>query len=352
MIIYWTMFLLSALASVSPYRLDRTSRTLMLILLAITLAMIIGLRDHVGHDWNNYMVIYRKAQADTFYYVVTSVEPGYALFNWASSRIGWGIYGVNAACAVIFVAGMFPFLARQPNFWRTLAIATPVLIIGIAMGATRQATAIGLLMLAFNAFEDKKLFRYLAFVGLAVTFHRSSAVFFLPVFFMHGRLRIWPLVIAGLVFFVVSVFVLRDAVDYYQTSYIGSGIEAGGALPRTALNALAAVLFFISRKRWAQLYDDVPLYTIMSGVILLMAPAVLFAPAATDRMSMYLLPIQLAIFSRMPEVVPRNMRTPVIVALLAGFAVLLAIWLFFSPFAQISWVPYRNYIWTGGTEAL
>jgi hypothetical protein len=351
MILYWTMFLLPAMASMSPYRLDRLSRAVVMALLGVALTTVIGLRDHVGHDWNNYMKMFERAAGSDFYYVISSVEPGYAFLNWASSRLGFGIYGVNAACAAIMVFGLFRFLDRQPNFWRTLAIATPVLLIGIAMGATRQATAIGFLMLAFNAFQDRKVLRYLAFVGLAVLFHRSSAVFLLPAWFIHGQLRIWPLVLGGLVFFGASLF-LRDAATYYQTSYVGTDIQASGALPRAALNILAAGIFFFYRRKWMERYDDGPLYTIMAGVILLMAPAVLFAAAATDRMSMYLLPIQLAIFARLPNLVPLQFRTPVMLAVFAGFSILMGVWLFFSPFAQISWVPYENLLWTGGKAGL
>ena len=67
---------------------------------------------------------------------------------------------------------------------------------------------------------------------------------------------------------------------------------------------------------------------------------------------MYLLPIQVAIFARLPNLVPPQFRTPVILAVFAGFTVLLAVWLFFSPFAQVSWVPYENLLWTGGKAGL
>ena len=108
MILYWTMFLLPVMASLSPYRLDRLSRAVMMVLLGVVLTAVIGLRDHVGHDWNNYMNMFERADASDFFYVVTSVEPGYAFLNWASSRLGTGIYGVNAVCAAILVFGQRP----------------------------------------------------------------------------------------------------------------------------------------------------------------------------------------------------------------------------------------------------
>ena len=75
MILYWTMFLLPMMASISPYRLDRLSRAVVLTLLGAVLVVIIGLRDHVGHDWNNYLLMFYRADAQDFYAVLTSVEP-------------------------------------------------------------------------------------------------------------------------------------------------------------------------------------------------------------------------------------------------------------------------------------
>ncbi len=344
--VYWFMFLTPALTSISPYRVDRVSRFIILGLTALVLIMLIGLRDHVGHDWSNYLKMFYRDEARDFVGAATSVEPAYALLNWLSSRLGWEVYGTNFVCAVILVGGLFAFCRQQPNFWRTLAMSVPVMIIGIGMGATRQATAIGLLMFAFNAFADRKLIRYLIFVTLAVLFHRTAAVFFLPAWFIHNRFSILPLVIGGLTFFVVSNFFLKDAMSYYSDSYVGADIVASGALPRIAMNVAAAGAFFYFRRRWNELYDDGHLYTLMSGVTILMSLAVFQAPAATDRMSMYLLPVQVAIFSRLPELFDRSRRTPITLAVFGLYTGVLFVWLNFSYFAKTSWLPYHNLLWS------
>lgn len=343
--VYWFMFLVPALTSISPYRVDRISRLFILSLTWVALVLLIGLREHVGHDWNNYLKMFYRDEARDFVDAVQAVEPAYALLNWASSRLGWQVYGVNFVCAVVMVSGLFAFCRRQPNFWRTLALSIPVMIIGIGMGATRQATAIGLLMFAFNAFVDRKLVRYLFFVTVAVLFHRTAAVFFLPAWFIHNRFSVLPLVLGGLVFFVVSNYLLKDAMSYYSDSYIGADIVASGALPRIAMNVAAAGAFFYFRRRWNELYDDGLLFTLMSGVTILMSLAVFNSPAATDRMSMYLLPIQVAIFSRLPELFDRSRRTAITLAVFGLYASVLLVWLNFSYFAQTSWVPYHNLLW-------
>ena len=346
MVIYWLMFLLPALASTSPYRLDRTSRVLAMALIGIIVWMLVGLRDHVGHDWNNYLNIFYRSESNDFVDSVLETEPGYSLFNWLSSQLGWGIWGVNAFCSVITTWGLFAFCARQPNFWRTLALAVPVLIIGVTMGATRQGVAVGFLMLAYNAFQDKKLFRYLALVVLAVLFHRTAAIFLLPAWFIHGRLRMWPLIIGGAAFFLIGIFFLKEAVPYYQNSYVENDIVSSGALPRTALNVAAAATFLTFRKTWSEKFEDGNFYTLMAGIILLMSGAVFFAPTAADRMSMYLLPIQVAIFARLPDVVSPRLRTQAAIAVIVAYGAVLFTWLNFSFFAQASWIPYGNVIWS------
>lgn len=348
MLLYWSMFLIPLMASISQVRLERGSRRVILGLLGLLMIIIIGLRDHVGHDWNNYLRIFERFEAGTFDEVMTSAEPGYALVNWICSRMGWGIFGVNVICSTIFVVGLFAFAQRQPNFWRVLALATPVLIIVVSMAATRQAVAIGLLMLAFNAFNDRRLIRFLLFVALALLFHRTAVVFVLLAWFIYGRLSIWALVVGGLIFFVAGTFVLQDAMPYYQTNYVDAGIEAAGAIPRTLLNVVAAIAFLLFRRQWMARYDDGALYTLLAGAILVMAPAVFIQPVAVDRMGMYLIPAQIAIFARIPDLLPRNLRTPAVIATFVVFALVMGIWLNFSFFAQQSWLPYDNFIWSGG----
>lgn len=346
MLIYWTLFLIPAMAAASPYRLDMASRRIMMILTGVVLFVLIGLRDHVGQDWNNYLRIYDRILDLDLLGVLTEAEPGYALFNYVSNIFGWGIHGVNAMCAIIFVVGLITFCRRQPNFWLTLCLAMPVLVIGVSMAGTRQATAIGFLMLAFCAFQDKKLFRFIAFIILGVLFHRSVAAFLLFAFFFDGRLRLWPLIIAGLAFFLLGVFVLRDAVSYYQDSYVDSDIVATGALPRIALSLLAAGAFLYYRKRWQAWFDDSALFTLAALTILVMTLGVFNALAATDRMLMYLLPIQVAIFARLPLFMRTHQgRRQMAIGVFAIYLAVLFVWLNFSAFAQASWVPYGNVLW-------
>lgn len=81
-------------------------------------------------------------------------------------------------CAAIFVIGLAKFALRQPNPWLVL-IAVPYLIIVVAMGYTRQAAAIGLVMWGLATFDRGRVRQFAVAVLAAVTFH-FTAIAMLP----------------------------------------------------------------------------------------------------------------------------------------------------------------------------
>lgn len=343
MFFYFAMLLVPALTSLAPYRLDPGSRRVVYALTGALMIFIVGFREHIGFDWNNYLRIFYATESKSLSEAVLSTEPGYSLINWICAQMGWQIYGVNFFCSIISVTGLIAFLRRQPSFWRALALTMPVLIIGVCMSATRQACAIGFLMLAFNAFQDKKLIRYVVLVTLAVTFHRSSFVFLLLVPFMNERFKIWHLALAGAAFFLISIFLTRDSLTYYQGSYVNSEIVSSGALPRVGMNVLAGVLFFIFRKKWIEEYDDGNFFTLACGLMIMMAVGVFNAQTAVDRMEMYLIPVQCAVMARIPQFFkPGIIRTQIIIGIFGLYAAILAVWLAYSPFTKLTWIPYQN----------
>lgn len=346
MFIYWMLFLVPALASMSPARLDRRSQLIMMVIAGVVLSVIVGLRDGIGRDWRNYIRVAEAVLYDPFWRSMFQTEPAYGMLAWISDRLGWSNYGANYVCGLILTVGLLAFCRRQPSPWRTLALAMPVLVIGIGMSGIRQATAIGFLMLAMNAFVDGKLRSYILWVLVAVTFHQTSAAFLPLAWFMRGRVTALPVIVAGGIFVLLSIFVLKDSVSYYTDSYIVVSPEANGALPRVAMNVAASIIFYFFRKQWAERYPDYTLFSILALIGVPMAAAVFAAPVASDRMSMYLIPFQIAVFSRLPELLRnRNERQAAVVGVLALYGATLGIWLFLSPQAEIAWIPYNNVLW-------
>jgi hypothetical protein len=64
-------------------------------------------------------------------------------------------------------------------------------------------------------------------------------------------------------------------------------------------------------------------------------------------MGLYLLPYQIAVVSRLPDVFERSKyRLPVILIVIGAYTIQYYTWLNFSSMALQCWVPYRNYFWS------
>lgn len=149
--IYTLMYLIPALLVL----LRIESKKILLLLVALY-TLIIGFRHQVGGDWENYLIIYNQAGVLGFFEFLSFTEPGYALVNWISYKIGGGIYLVNLVCGALFMYGLWKFCSREPNPILAFLIAVPYLVIVVAMGYTRQSVAIGLVLLAMYFFFEKK----------------------------------------------------------------------------------------------------------------------------------------------------------------------------------------------------
>ncbi len=69
-----------------------------------------------------------------------------------------------------------------------------------------------------------------------------------------------------------------------------------------------------------------------------------FATTAVDRIALYLTPLQVVVYSRLPYLMRRKFsQQSVVVALITGYGVVLYIWLNFASHAKY-WLPYRNLI--------
>jgi hypothetical protein len=341
-LLYWILFTAPIAGGLPRRSPDPLLRNLVVALVFAALVVVIGWRDQIGCDWDTYLNHYYNLSAQPLGQALARVDPGYALVNWIAGRTGLGMHGVNAICGAIFSVGLIAFVRRQPLPWLALAVAVPYLTIVVAMGYTRQATAIGLLMLALNAFVDRKVGRYLLLVALAVTFHKTAIAFAPAALFIRVRQPWAPfLLVLAATAAMFSLFV-SESLDRLTTSYIESGYAAEGGLYRVTLNAAAALAFFACARRWRARYADFRLFMVMSAAMLLAAPLVFVYSVVADRMSLYLLPIQIAVFARIPHLLGgTRWAAPATLAVLAGYGLLLGLWLRLANHAYC-WTPYRS----------
>jgi hypothetical protein len=340
MITYWMAFLLPTLGGLTPLRPDRTTRMIVYALVFLALTLFIGGRDVVGCDWDTYVGHYYTASQQTFVEALEQGYPAYSLLNWLAAQTGLDVHAVNTVCAAIFSFGLLSFMSRQPRPWLVLVAAMPYLIIVLAMGFTRQASAVGLLMLAFNAFVDKKLVRFLVLVALAGLFH-SSAVALAPMAVFMRRGRVSPWFVGGAASAFLAFSILSNALDHYLYSYVQREYAAEGALYRLPLHVAAAAAVFLFRKRWFARFDDGRLYVILACAAALTFPFAFFLPVMADRMSMYLLPFQVAVAARVPDLVAVRYRSITILGVVLAYGLSLYVWLNYANHASC-WLPYGS----------
>ena len=343
---YWVLFAIWTAGAVqfARQRFRAYNRPFYIVAAALTAAMI-GLRYSVGGDWLTYTEIYQDILFQPLGPALRRSDPGYALLNWISSRADWGIWFVNLACGILFMGGLARLAWRQPNPWLAVLVAVPYLVIVVAMGYTRQAAAIGIICWAVADASPRRLVRLVVLIGMAALFHKT-AILLLPILLAPVVTRN-PLVgiVGAVAFAVLFNALLAGSADRLVTSYVGSGYDSQGAGVRIAMNVTAAIFMLAFRKRMG--LDDfiASFWTICSvlAIVSLVAFLALSASVAVDRLALFLIPLQIVTFSRLPYALSRTAQ-PLLSVLLGvivySFAVQF-VWLNFADNAAL-WLPYRT----------
>ncbi len=314
----------------------------------VLLVLMIGLRHEVGGDWGSYLAPIEAASYNSLLDIIGAGDPAYGLLNWLAARSGLGPYFVNTVCAAVFSWGLVVFCRAQPRPWLALVVAVPYLVTVVAMGYTRQGTAIGLVMLGLVALSQRKLLRFVLFVALAATFHKS-AVILMPLAALAGtRHRLWTVFWVGLSSLLFFVLLLQESVEALQAGYIDAEYQSQGAAVRVAMNAMPAVLFLWFRRRFVMPQADRTFWTWMSLGALGFVGLLLVSPSSTavDRVALYWIPLQLFVLSRLPNVLgkPDGLNGTLVRWVVAYSAAVLFVWLVFATHAEY-WLPYQFYPW-------
>lgn len=348
-LIFVTIFIFSLVASIrvptssSYYSSNLTVDWYFIIFI---LSIFIGLRHQVGGDWYIYeeQAIEILFADSVFDYISLKGDLGYYLISYLSAKLGAHVYLANYICALIFSFGLAVICRTTSRPILSLAAAFPYLIIVVAMGYTRQSVAIGLILIGISYLIRQKLGWFIAMIFLATLFHKTALVF-LPIgIFVLSRnkfLSFGSIIIFGLVAFFVF---LESYIDNLIWAYVSNDPESSGALIRLSMNIVPSVLFFIFYKRFNISEIERKIFLVMSLIsvslfILYFATSI---TTALDRIGLYMLPLQMLIFSRLPELFnDRISKTLVFSALFAYFFLVLFVWLNFATHSYL-WVPYNS----------
>ena len=163
------------LAVPSSLALTGTRRAgFLLLVVGLLYWLMVGFRFQIGMDWNNYIVIYQWKSTYSLAQLLVDREPGYGLLTWIAAQTGGGMVFINAVSGLVFCWGLIAVARRCPEPWIAIAIATPLLVVAVAMSATRQAIAEGIIAYLFATWERRSTLTRIGLVVCASLFHFSA----------------------------------------------------------------------------------------------------------------------------------------------------------------------------------
>lgn len=308
----------------------------------LLIMLMIGLRYEVGADWSTYEIIFSHVGYMDLGKALAVGDPAYQLLNWTVHWLGGEVFWVNLACAVLFTWGLFRLARVQPYPWLAVLVAIPYMVIVVSC-YTRQGAALGLLMAGLASLvRGGSLARFVVYACLAATFHRTAVAVLPLVVFSRPRHRLLS-VLGGLAaFYAMYDVFLADSMEKFIAGYIEQQYSSQGAAVRIAMATLSGCIFLFRRRGFGFSEAEDRLWYYFSLASFAAVIALLISPSSTavDRLSLYLMPLQLVILSRLPFVYT---RPGLGVALVAAYSFAIQfVWLNFAIHAKY-WLPYQIY---------
>ena len=323
-----------------------TISTPILAFWAIVLTVFVGSREWVGCDFSGYLLRFNFYQKVPFETVSGNAESGFLALNYLVINMGLGYPWLNFFAAVIFFGCAVAFVLKRGDPLSILALMFPVLIVQLAMSGLRQALAVALLMLAWNAFVSRRRVWTLALILAASLFH-ASAIVFLPMVLLIGRqVSTVTLGLAAVVAMPAVFYLIGERADVYQGRYIESENESLGAIFRVALTVITSGMFELYRRAYETEYpEDFQLMRAFSLFGLGVGLLFFISTLAAHRMNYYVMPVQLVMLSRLPRIMSDNRPNLALdVAPYVVYGMYIVVWMGLSRHASLCYDPYNSYL--------
>jgi hypothetical protein len=205
--------------------------------------------------------------------------------------------------------------------------------------------------LAFVAFHDRKLVRYLVMVAAAALCHTSAIIFLALAPFVRLRLTRVTVAIAVALVLPGMYSIFAESAEFYTDRYIGTGIDAAGGLYRAAMLAVVGVFFLLALRRvFKERFPADYQLTLIGAWIMLGTLAILpLSTVMSDRFGYYVTPIQLMILAQLPQLVPSGpQRLLIRTAPYVALGIVLVIWTTHSTLFHQCFLPYQTWLsWRG-----
>jgi len=345
--------LLTFLVAVAILREGRDPGKVLWFISAVFLVLFVGLRHKVGMDWNNYIYMTRWIAHAPFERALDRAEPSYVLLTMLSSKLGFGVYGVNLVVSMLFITGLYKLCASTPSPWLGLAVAFPMLIVVVANSATRQSAAIGALMWLIADWKNAGLTKRVIFVLIAASFHYSAFLFLALVAFETRQTLGVRLI---LIFVVVTVTAWLMGQMEPQTGYVSTYVInqaplviSPGAFMHVILNAVPALVLLVLAWSGYSIVSNRFIYY-LGLLALILFPVSIYYSTAASRLSFYLFPVSICVLAALPGVVSSYFARSLVV-LMIGCLLILELWIWMN-YAnnRIAYITYRNAVFVNSQE--
>ncbi len=344
MLVYWLLFgYFAAGALLVRPRPDKRPSPVMMALGSVIVALAIGFRFKVGADWETYKFLFSFARFADLGRLVTIGDHGFQVLNWAVQRIGAEIWVVNLVCGAVFTWGLHRFVRTQPDPWLAFVVAMPYLVVVVAMAYTRQAVAIGILMAGLASLQrGGSIIRFAVYIAIAALFHKTVVVVLPLVIFAAQRSRLLNIVAGAAGSILLYDVFLSSSVEGFVRNYIEAEYNSQGAAIRVVMNLVPTVALLMFRNRLQLSPVEAKTWTYFSFAAIAMAVALFILPSTTvvDRLSLYLIPLQLAVLPRLEYLFKARNLGRILVILYSGLV--LFVWLNYAVHAEF-WLPYQFY---------
>jgi hypothetical protein len=328
-------------------KFDKKAAFFMKTIVFIFLLFFIGLRHEVGGDWYGYLLWYKRIQSEGLSFSIDSIllrDFGYNFINWMSEKLGFGIYGVNTFCGFLFLIGLFRLLKQLGNdrrFYLGLLISYPYLIMVVANGYTRQATALGLVMLSYSFLLERSFKKSFLFQILALFFHKSSVVGFVS--FLLGTKKLlnkYVVITAGAI--ILLSLILMPVFERFYTFYVENPMISEGGTLRGLMNMIPSLVYILFYRYFRIKYKDSWFWLRISLIAFILSGISILKFTFADRLLLYFSCIQFVTLTRLENVLKEiEVKSLVFLTIIFVYALSLIIWLLFAVHAP-RWLPYQN----------
>jgi len=305
------------------------------------LLVFVGLRFHVGPDWDAYEGIYGMYSDYAAAELHEFSEPGFFLLNKACGSLGFGFQGVIFFCALMFLYGCFAFARTTFDPWMAIASVLPYLVYIIAASGIRQAAAIGIGFLIVARGTSMATVRRLLLVAVAMSFHNSAVILLLLVLLpLKVSALVRAVLIGGTAVVVAYNVGETEAVGKYSKVYLESNVVSDGAFFHVLLIAFPAAVYLYNRKKMLVSVTEDPNVRAASYMAIGAIPLLAVSSTGFDRLSLYLSFVQMWVY---PALVQAKIGSRgMLITMISGIT--LATFFVYFRFGShaFAYVPYRS----------